>query len=647
MTRPKSDVARRAVQALLIAAAAALLLGAVVTILDWCTNRAIVTLHSRTPNATDTGEVRVLQRLVGGGTISRDDLDDVLAFVRERNDGSDFRLTTLLRAAYAYGHTFTPEVEEVLRAQIVGFRYGMDEPGGSAMVYWSENHQILFATAELLAGQRYPDARFSDGRTGAEHLRAAHERVSFWLEQRWRFGFSEWSSHYYGEDLAALANLIDFARDDELRRCATIVVDLLLLDMASATFRGAFVVASGRLYEKNKIAGDDGIRRILRHAFVAPVPVAEATGIEINFLASSYVTPAVLRAVAADPAAVVVRTSSGRDPVELDADASLSRGERRILALWGMQAFTNPEAIAASLDYIRAHGLFSNPYLAPFKRLNYRVLNAVGVLPRISAALDLPTNGTLLGRANVYTFRTADVEMSTVQSYRSGERGNQHHVFGVTLDDGLTLFHTHPAILPGDPPPNGNSPGYWTGTDILPLSCQDGGVNLSVYRLPEKTGYGRSYQLDYTHLHAPRLRFDRVIVEDRRLLALYRGALVAVTTAAPLETHGDDELIQRGRETAWVTEVASTRDETFDAFAERIRRATLIFDGAALIYRSGARTYSVAPAGCAVDGVPLETAYERHDSPYANVKRDPREVRVAHDGHSLLLDFAAARRESD
>jgi hypothetical protein len=450
------------------AAFAVAVIGAM-TVADYRSNRAVMVLHSAMANATDTGEVSLLKRLAAGGRGGVSDLAKAIAFAAGGNDCSDFRLITLLRALYAHEAQLPPVARTSLLKLFTGVRYWMDEPGDNAMVYWSENHQILFAASEYLAGQRYPDAMFADRRSGAAHRDAARARILFWLEQRWRFGFSEWNSHYYAEDIAPLANLIDFARDGEIRRKATIVLDLLLFDVASQSLHGEFVAASGRLYENNKKFGDASIRRVIRHAFDGVT--GEAEGIEINFLQSSYRTPPVLAAIAHDGGDVAIRASAGRDLAELGDDESLSTEDRRIMAQWGMEAFSNPRAIAPTLAYVREHALFDNPYFAALRPLNYRVLQVPGVLPAVSWLLDIPVNGVALQRANTYTYRTRDYAMSTTIDYQPGSFGNQQHVFNLTLDPGMTLFLTHPAVWPRDPPPNGNAPGYWTGSGRLPLSC--------------------------------------------------------------------------------------------------------------------------------------------------------------------------------
>lgn len=618
-----------------------------ITFEDYRANRAIEVVQSDTPNSAVTGEVELLKRLVRGESIATNDLAAVVAFVDARNDGSDFRTITLLRAAYAYGASFEPAVEETIRQLLLGFRYSMEEPGADPMIFWSENHQILFAASELLAAQRYPDATFADGRSGGEHYASARDRVLFWLEQRWRFGFSEWNSHYYGEDVAALSGLVDFVEDQEVAIKATMILDLLLLDIATHTFRGEFIATSGRLYENNKKLGDPAIRRLVRHAFVAPVSPDEATGIEINFLLSGYSVPAVLRAIAAGGDPTIITTGTGRELGELGLDPMLGDADKWALAAWGMESFTNPETIENSMHYIRARGLFANPALSPLRQLNYRVLLSLGALPLLSRTLDLPTNGIALTRADVYTLRTPDYMMSTTQAYRPGEYGNQEHVFGVTLDEGVTIFHTHPAVREGDANPNGNSPSYWTGYGRLPISCQDRSTNLSVYRVPRTPGFGRPYVLDFTHLYAPLSRFDRVVMEGNRLFLQYEDAFIAITAAGQLEKIGDSEIIQRGYDTFWVTEVSSLSVETLESFAARVRTAAIDFDSGHLSYNSGKGALAASfDSGCAIDAQPFGTFYMRHSSDYAQIEEGQAEYLVEHEGHTLVLNFDALKRSS-
>ncbi|MBI4899486.1 MAG: hypothetical protein HY829_03300, partial [Actinobacteria bacterium] len=95
-------------------------------------------------------------------------LAELCGFVDMRRDCADFRAVALLAVLLA-GKVPDESLDQVRRS-LVGFKYWMAEPGDDGMCFWSENHQLLFAAAEYLAGGRFPEDVFTnDRRTGAEH----------------------------------------------------------------------------------------------------------------------------------------------------------------------------------------------------------------------------------------------------------------------------------------------------------------------------------------------------------------------------------------------------------------------------------------------------------------------------------------------
>lgn len=101
-------------------------------------------------------------------------LDNTLAFIEKEYDTADFKLVNLLRILYQYGGQIPDAVRQRIDHVLLGFRYWWDEPGGNSMCYWSENHQILFASAEYLAGKHYAGQVFrNSGLTGTEHAAKA------------------------------------------------------------------------------------------------------------------------------------------------------------------------------------------------------------------------------------------------------------------------------------------------------------------------------------------------------------------------------------------------------------------------------------------------------------------------------------------
>jgi hypothetical protein len=213
----------------------------------------------------------------------------------ERLQRSQARLRILLEESAAVPRsaalTFSPIVQEILRAGLHSYKFWLDEAmranGNSSlnkaradvgvgtadreMEYWSENHYIMFASSEYLAGQLWTKDAFQPGKeflepgstlgvlTGEARRDRGKARVLKWLNNRLMFGWTEFnSSGYYREHLWAVLNLVDFALDKDVREKAAIVADLLLFDVIRFGHRGVVGAAGGRSQFKSKVSGWDG-----------------------------------------------------------------------------------------------------------------------------------------------------------------------------------------------------------------------------------------------------------------------------------------------------------------------------------------------------------------------------------------------------
>ena len=116
------------------------------------------------------------------------------------DDGGDFHVNDLLRFAMLHGlfgdrrHPRVPlYVAACIKASVLQFKFWIDEPGatgfkGGEMTFWSENHQIAFHTAQLLAGTFFRDDLFPHSGTdrhgqpvnGQEHERRGRARTERW-----------------------------------------------------------------------------------------------------------------------------------------------------------------------------------------------------------------------------------------------------------------------------------------------------------------------------------------------------------------------------------------------------------------------------------------------------------------------------------
>ncbi|MGI6523488.1 MAG: hypothetical protein ACOX2Y_06415 [Christensenellales bacterium] len=179
-------------------------------------------------------------------------LQPTIDFINGRYDCADFRCQLLFRL---YKDCDLPErVKTVIKKTFIDFKYHMDEPGEDSMCYWSENHQILFAVSEYLAGQEWQDEVFTNsGMTGREHMQKALKIINIWMEQKFKYGFFEWlSNNYYAENIAPMSNYIEYSLDKESVHRMKIIFDLLWFDVASHAVNNTFVAVSSRMYGDNK-----------------------------------------------------------------------------------------------------------------------------------------------------------------------------------------------------------------------------------------------------------------------------------------------------------------------------------------------------------------------------------------------------------
>ena len=176
-----------------------------------------------------------------------------------REDCADFTACGLIRFYLENKHRLCEVNKQEIKECLTGFKYWMDQYDGRAdsMCHWSENHQILFATTEYLAGCEWPDTTFADGKDGRAHRELALERIEAWMYQRYYYGFNEYySNNYYPEDIAPMANFIQFAKEEDSAAVERmkIVMDVIWIDIARQSYRYtdkdgntqyAFVSASG------------------------------------------------------------------------------------------------------------------------------------------------------------------------------------------------------------------------------------------------------------------------------------------------------------------------------------------------------------------------------------------------------------------
>jgi hypothetical protein len=577
-------------------------------------------------------------------------LNNDLTYISEPYDVSDFHVSTLVRIINDYPGKVPPAVMNNIKNALLKFRYWMDEPGENGMCYWSENHQILFASSEYLIGQLYPNVIFpNSGLTGAQHMQKARKRILDWLEMRWKFGFTEFYSNvYYSEDILGLINLIDYSGDSNITKKAEIIMDLLLYDIASQKTGSMFVSVSGRAYERSRKGGDDiSSKRITDYIWKNIRPVTS----HLNFAlmtSKKYHIPQVIREIGNDKLDAVIKQCNGLNISQLKTEGYFGSDDKSIMMQWAMEAFSNPEIIKNSLAYIRKNNMFSNEFLSPFKYFDFTVVRLLCLEPAISSIFNPQTNGAAIQQANTYTYRTRDYSLYSVQNYFPGNYANQVHVAGMNIDSSFSIFHSHPASPKYVSKP---TPNYWVGYGRLPHVAQDSSISLSIYNLPEKKNALEAYMLNFTHAYFPKKKFDSVIIINKYAFGKKGNTFCALVGNSNLyyEKNSDDDLIQPGRKSFWIIEAGNKKSNgSFNNFVRRILNNKIRFDSDNLIltYSSNHKELKLKFCGdFAINGRKINTNYNRFDSPYVNAKFKPERVEFSFNKRHLLLDFNNCIRE--
>ena len=334
------------------------------------------------------------------------------------------------------------------------------------MTYWSENHQVLFATAEYLAGQWFPDAVFRAGLqyrtdkegtrpgdlTGEQRMRHAKPRLIGWLEERLRFGFSEWHAPgYYTEDIRALFNLVDFCLDEEIRVRAQMVLDLMFFDLARLNLNGNFGVTAGRCYFNQKTCCyDQTVGDIMTVMFGTRDGVIVWDGDEAagSFASSlGYTVPEVLLRIALDhPQGMIDRT---RVSVSFDEAGIYGIGRGSLsdaIFWWGRSAYFSILMLQFSQSIAIRYRLSSTP---PFNMIS-KALEAVdtshsfpGMFAFSGGEAKALAEGPPLTRANLYTYKTANTMLSSVQNFHAGQMGTQVQACQATIGPTAVVWTSH------------------------------------------------------------------------------------------------------------------------------------------------------------------------------------------------------------
>ncbi len=168
----------------------------------------------------------------------------------------------------------------------------------------------------------------------------------------------------------------------------------------------------------------------------------------------------------------------------------------------------------------------------------------------------------------IYSFKTEDYMISSVQNFPAYVRGHQQHIMNIALGKGVQCFINHP----GEKTVYGTGrPSYWAGNGFTPMIRQYKNMALMHYIIPEEA------MVHYVHLYIPESRFDEVIVTDQDVIGRIDDTYMAVKFSHPIRRQNmgptkEKEIICHGRQHLIYVKCSSKKQwKSFNAFVETMK----------------------------------------------------------------------------
>ncbi len=594
---------------------------------------------------------QIARLVLGRGPLNEKVFGMAFELIRTRQDCADFAMAGLLRILYRFPGSplLTPGLRSEIEAAALGFCYWYDQPGVRGMCFHTENHQILFHAAEHLAGSLFPDRRFSnDGRDGAWHMQHGADLAGRWMEQRARFGFSEWLSNcYFDEDMLALLNLVDFSPDPGIRQQAAQLVDMLLLEIALHHNQGVLATTHGRTYApwilQGRLAPTSTIAWMV---FGAGTSQRRTNYTLVSLCTSDYQCPPVVQAIAADrnAAEVLLKERHGLSVEDAPAYGVNPADLEQHMFFWACQTARHPALRPTAL---RVAEIAQDPWLENFitKEVDLPLAASRKLVESAGAVFDGDAVNTALSPVDIVTYRTPDYQLSCAQDFRPGRPGYQQHIWHASLDPDAVVFTNHPGTDNEDGA-HLSRPNFWAGNRWLPRAAQHRSVLVCIHHVPPED------PRPYSHAWFPRQHFDQVEQRDHWVFARKGNGYLALYSQYPARwadqgPYAGIELRADAPDNIWICELGRTGvNGSFGAFTQAILEASVTCEGLRVTYASPSQGQVCFGWNdpLTVDGKEIALhGYPRFANPYCEAEIGQVLYTVRHGDETLVLDFSELR----
>ncbi len=471
----------------------------------------------------------ILARYVLGrfGECDRKYILNTLVLIENRIDTADFLLTALFRLLNEY--ELDPELMTRVKDVLLNFRYWMDEKGSDGMCFWSENHSIMFFSAALFAGKRYPDDLFpQSGKTGKEVQKTARVRCLEWLTDIEATGFEEYnSSGYMVVTFSALLNLVDYG-DAEISVRAGLMADLLMENLALHSFKGSVIAPQARVYHDVLFPFQQGTQALIN--YIDPEQPYCYQHWLVLTAGTKYKSPEHLKKL-----------------MKNDVETEYLSGNARIL-------------VKKTTDYI-----LTSAQSEKYNEMNRKWNNII--------------NSTDADMSSLQYVKSMNECYHGTTCFRPGVYGYQQHLWYAALDNDCVVFANHPG---GTSTESSMRPGYWYGNGIIPAVKQQSNMLGTIFSIPD------SHPISFVHLFWPEPKFAFTESEGQWLWGKKAQGYIALWCSHSMEKYNDRlfdcEYRVYEKESAFLVKCSSEKESgNFDNFKSECRNLRPAFDSDTLL----------------------------------------------------------------
>lgn len=609
--------------------------------------------------------------------------------INPRDDTAEFELNNILRIMWldVNKSLLDPGLKDEIKNAVLGFRYWHTEPDlkNDNMIFWTENHQIAFHTAELLAGLLYPNETFTNSNmTGMDHVNHAVPMILDWLGWKAQIGFTEWHSiTYYAIDVFSLANLIDYSNNTEIITKACMVLDLLVFDMACHFYKGDFATTHGRAYSRNRVAFDPpnpawsyGIETVAWLLLgISDTPTSDWGDFGCVSISQSeiYVPPPILEDIANNASSYIEHKDRMCINIEDGPKYGYDYSQENLMFWWHMAGQVDSHTIDAGLAEIDDYDVSVEALIGLELVLEVLKVGAFIHGTDISGFCELVkgvTQGVALEEVNTYTYRTPYYQLSGAQDHAKGLASLQEHIWQASIDRDAIVYTNWPGGISfkGGEFIGGWKPRatFYKNVGVIQHDRESMSLDAEMiffamdkvweyfYEFEDREQY---YYHIYPYIHAyfPQWAFDQVVKEGNWIFGKGKeggGYIAFYSHEKSYFVNQYDYRTRNSRKNIYIVEMGSAVDDgSFDSFISRIVNAPLQVVPEAMGYQV---RYESPSQGLVtvdwndpmiVDGAAVDLgSYKRFDNIYCQQEFNTTTTIIQFENQTLTLDFDAVNR---